>query len=86
MPILGVSNQIRNGIINGMEACIITHHINVIFRYLALNLPKKIFIINETADTITTFINVKDLVMVARILERNRWVLLCNQSLSHKNK
>jgi hypothetical protein len=36
----------------GMEACIISHHINVILRNLARYLPRKIFVARARAETI----------------------------------
>ena len=52
---LGVSNQIRKGIINGMEACIITHHMIVIFLNRARYFPRIILILNAETATINIF-------------------------------
>lgn len=60
MAILGVSRQIRKGIINGIEACIISHHVNVIFRNFARCLPKKTLVTNEIADMIAILIQLID--------------------------
>jgi hypothetical protein len=56
IQIVGVSSQIRKGIIKGMEAWIKSHHLNVNFLYLTRHLPKKIFTTKATVDTIKILI------------------------------
>jgi len=55
IKISGVSNQIRKGIIKGIDACIIIHHMKDIFLYFSRRLPKNIFVISETIETNAMF-------------------------------
>jgi hypothetical protein len=55
IQVAGVSNQIRKGMINGIDAWIISHHGKVNLRYFTRIIPNKIFIVNDTADTIMMF-------------------------------
>jgi len=48
----GVLSKIRNETINGMDACIMIHHIKDILAYFARYLPKGMFTSNETVVTI----------------------------------
>jgi hypothetical protein len=55
IQIAGVSNQIRKGMIKGMEVWIKSHHLNVNFRYFIRHLPRKMFNVNAIVDTINMF-------------------------------
>lgn len=52
----GVSSQIRKGMTNGREACMMIHHIKLILRYLMRYRPKRRLTAKVTIDTIAIFI------------------------------
>ena len=55
IQIAGVSSQILKGIIKGMDASIISHHLNVNFLYFTRHLPKRILTVKAITDTVKIF-------------------------------